>query len=85
MAKIQPINYPLNLGTANELAVNININSELDGGKISYRLLSVSDENFKIMSTGTLNISEAQVTAEGFNKDWALSYAASELGITLIV
>ena len=84
MAKIQPISYPLNLGTANELAVNININSELEGGKISYRLLSVSDENFKIMSTGTLNISEAQVTAEGFNKDWALSYAASELGITLI-
>ena len=83
MAQIQPITYPLSLGTANDLSINISLNTNSDGGRIFYTLNDTSLIPNKRMSSGTFFLTEEQVTAEGFNKDWALSYTATELGVTL--
>ena len=83
MAQIQSITYPLNLGTADKLTINIITSSEIDGGKIFYRLMDSSITPNKMMSSGHLLLSEEQVTADNFDKAWALTYTAQQLGVTL--
>ena len=84
MAQIQPITFPLNLGTANELEISLSISSELDGGKILYMLNDTSQQPIKRLSIGNIILTEEQVTADGFDKTWALNYTADELGVNLI-
>lgn len=84
MAQIQPITFPLNLGTANELEITLNISSQLDGGKILYMLNDTSQQPIKRLSIGNIVLTEEQVTADDFDKSWALNYVANELGVTLI-
>ena len=84
MAQIQPITFPLNLGTANELEITLNISSQLDGGKILYTLNDTSQQPIKRLSIGNIVLTEEQVTADDFDKSWALNYVANELGVTLI-
>jgi hypothetical protein len=85
MAQIQPITYPLNLGTADDLSVTVSLNTDQDGGRIFYTLNDTSVTPYKRMSSGTLFLTEEQVTADGFDKAWALEYTATELGVTLTV
>ena len=84
MARIQEITYPLNLGVANDLKVSITTYSDSEGGEIFYSLFDVTPSPRKRMSTGRISLTEAQVTAESFSKEWALNYVATELGVTLI-
>ena len=83
MAQIQPITYPLSLGIANDLSITVSLNTNQDGGRIFYTLNDTSVTPNKRMSSGTFFLTEAQVTADGFDKAWALSYAAAELGVAL--
>lgn len=83
MAQIQAVTYPLSLGTANDLSITVSLNSESDGGRIFYTLNDTSATPNKRMSSGIFMLTEAQVTADSFNTAWALSYTATELGVTL--
>lgn len=84
MAQIQPVTYPLSLGTANELTVSTSVHGNSTGGRVFYTLHDSSTTPHKRMSSGTFFLTEEQVNAEGFNETWALNYAATELGVTLV-
>lgn len=84
MAQIQTVTYPHNIGSANDLRVTIKINSEEDGGKIVYFLKNTSTTPPASMGYGFIDLTEAQVQASGSDSAWALSHAATQLGVTLV-
>lgn len=84
MAQIQTVTYPHNLGSANDLNVTIKIQSGVEGGKIIYFLKDTSSTPVGSMGHGSIDITEAQVQASGSDSAWALSYAATQLGVTLV-
>jgi len=83
MASITPVTYPLNLGTADDLTVNLNFNSRSEGGRIFYILYDTSSQPYKRMSSGFFILTQSQITDNDVDVVWALNYAASELGVTL--
>ena len=86
MIQIQTITYPLNLGTANTLAVFIPAIPEGKQPIVAWRLIDRGTNNskFNILSSGQYTLSEEQANDESFDDAAALSYVASELGVTII-
>lgn len=85
MAKIQPVVFPLNLGTADKLEINIGANPSVLGARISYLLLSSTTIPHKQLSNGFLNLTEEQFIAHGNDKKWIEDYVIEQLGVTKIV
>lgn len=84
MIQIQPVVFPLNLGTANRIQISINSNIDTPGARISYSLLDTSDNILRRLSNGYFDISEEDFATHGNDKDWVLNYVVMQLGITLI-
>jgi hypothetical protein len=83
LIQIQPVNFPLNLGVADSLNVNINISNNNLRGNIFYTLFDTSITPSRKLSSGFLNLTEEQITANGNDINWAINYVATELGLTL--
>lgn len=86
MTQIQPITYPLSLGIANTLIVTIPQIKEGEQPIMAWRLVDRGSDNSKFvtLSFGKYDLSETQANDENFDDAAALSYVASELGVTII-
>jgi hypothetical protein len=83
MTQITPVIFPLNLGTADSLYVDMKITNDTSGGRIFYALFDTSITPSRKLSSGLLNLTEDQVAANGNDINWATNYVATELGLTL--
>ena len=84
MAKIQPVEFPLNLGTANELQYFLASNSNNNGAMLTYVLLDDTIIPNKRLSRGYIILSEEEFTTHGTEKGWVLNHIANHLGVILI-
>ena len=84
MAEIQPVVYPLNIGVANQLTINITASSETEGARIFYLLSNSNQGDGTRLSSSFLMMSQEDFTNHGNDKEWVLNYVANQLGVTLI-
>lgn len=84
MTQIQPVEFPLNLGTANKLIINISANNSMQGAIVSYALLDDTFTPPKRLSNNVLQLTEEQFADHGNDKEWILNYVAEQLGVILI-
>lgn len=85
MTKIQPVDFPLNLGTADKLQVHISADPSRPGAHINYILLNNKVRPPKNLSNGVLDLTEEQFIAYGNDKEWIVNYVIDQLGVTKIV
>lgn len=86
MAKIVPVEFPLNLGTANELIVRATPFSLED---VSVHLFyEFWDETLsptaKLLNSGRINVPESIYRDWGLDNMYLISWVAQQLGVTLI-
>jgi len=82
MAKIQPIVFPLNQGTATELSVLVlqfETNAVTCG--TCYKLLSSEG---KVLQTDNYYLTEQEFADWGFNNEWVTQCVANAIGVTII-
>lgn len=84
MAEIQPVVYPLNIGVANQLTININYSSETDGARIFYQLSDSNQSSNSRLSSSMILMNQEDFVNHGNDKQWVLNYVANQLGVTLI-
>ena len=84
MKEIQPVIFPLNLGTADKVSIGISASSSQSGARISYLLSDSSVTPPKPLSQGLFTITEEQFANHGGDKVWIENYVADQLGINLI-
>ncbi len=84
MIQIQPVVFPLNLGTADKISINISANANEQGAKIRYILFDNSSSKIKFLSSGILELSEEQFLNHGNDKDWITNYTVQQLGIVIV-
>lgn len=84
MIQIQPLVFPLNLGTANQLIINLSVNPSINGARISYTLIDNTSVPPKRLSNGFYDITEEDFTLHGNDKEWIINYVTEQLGVTLI-
>jgi hypothetical protein len=82
MAKIQPIVFPLNAGTAIEMTVLI-LNFQTDATTCTtyYELKS---EEGAVLTNGNYTLTEEEFTAWGTDNEWVTECVASAIGVTII-
>jgi hypothetical protein len=82
LTQITPVAFPLNLGTADSLYVNVNT---YDNGtsRIFYVLFDTSSGIRKKLTSEFLYLTEEQVTANGNDINWVTNYVVEQLGLTL--
>jgi hypothetical protein len=85
MIQIQPVVFPLNLGTANSISVNISTNLSIPGARISYTLIDNTIIPLRYLSNGFVNLTEEQFTDHGNDKEWVENYVLDQLGVTKVV
>ena len=87
MAKIQPIKFPLNAGTATEMSVLI-LNFQTDATTCTtyYELKSEATEETpsKVLSNGNYTLTEEEFAAWGFDNEYVAECVASAIGVTII-
>ena len=82
MAKIQPIVFPLNQGTATEMSVLI-LNFETSATTcITYYELKT--EEGKVLSNGNYTLTEEEFSAWGNDNTWVEQCVANAIGITIL-
>ena len=84
MKQIQPVVFPLNLGTANQISIGISANASQPGARISYMLSDNSITPPKPLSQGAFTLTEEQFTDYGNDKAWIERYVADQLGVTFL-
>jgi hypothetical protein len=84
MIQIQPVTFPLNLGTANYVAINITTNTSNQEARACYLILDKTVTPSKRLSHGFFTLTEEQYTSHGNDKAWIENYVAGQLGVTLI-
>jgi len=84
MTKIQPVVFPLNLGTANCFIINISANNSVTGAVINYTLLDDIVTPPKRLSNGIFKLTEEQFTNHGNDKAWIENYVANQLGVIIV-
>ena len=80
---IQPVEFPLNLGTADRLLVRIGLGIEAEKSFIQYLLIDKSNTD-KPLARGKYVLTQEQIDAHGNDINWAYDYVAEQLGVTLI-
>lgn len=80
---IQPVQFPLNLGTADRLLVRIGISMDIEKTGIRYILLDKSN-TANPLARGGFPLTQEQIDAHGNDINWAYSYVAEQLGVTLV-
>ena len=84
MKQIQPVVFPLNLGTANYVAINISINTSNQEARACYLILDKTVTPSKQLSHGFFTLTEEQYASHGNDKEWIENYVLGQLGATLI-
>ena len=87
MAKIQPITFPLNQGTATEMSVLI-LNFETNATTCTtyYELKSEATEEVaaKVLSNGNYTLTEQEFAAWGEDNAWVEQCVANAIGVTIL-
>ena len=82
MAKIQPITFPLNAGTATELTVLIlNFETTATTCTTYYELKS---EEGTVLTNGNYTLTEEEFAAWGTNNEYVAECVAKAIGVTII-
>jgi len=81
--KIQPVEFPLNMGSADTLLVRIGLSIDIEKSFVIYLLLD-SNSTEKPLSRGRFPLTQEQIDNHGNDINWAYDYAAEQLGVTLI-
>lgn len=93
MAKIQSVQFPLSLGEANEIEVNVvRMNLETGTCLLAYTLLDVKQVvpgqdnalSRKRMFDGVLKMDEEAYNAWAQDNTYALQWVANQIGVTLL-
>ena len=87
MAKIQPITFPLNAGTATEMSVLIlNFETTAITCTTYYELKSEATEEVpsKVLSNGNYTLTEEEYAAWGESNEWVEQCVANAIGVTII-
>ena len=86
MAKIQPIVFPLNAGTATEMSVLI-LNFQTDATTCTtyYELKSEATEEVpsKVLSNGNYTLTEEEFAAWGEDNTWVETCVANAIGVVI--
>jgi len=82
MAKIQPVKFPLNAGTATEMTVLI-LNFETSATTCTTYYSLITDEG-KILSGGNYTLTEEEFAAWGTDNEWVAECVAKAIGVTII-
>ena len=82
MAKIQPIKFPLNQGTATEMSVLI-LNFETSATTCTTYYELKTDEG-AVLSNGNYTLTEDEFAAWGFDNEYVAECVASAIGVTII-
>jgi len=82
MAKIQPIIFPLNAGTATEMSLLI-LNFETSATTCTTYYELKSDEG-KVLSNGNYTLTEQEFAAWGTNNEYVAECVANAIGVTII-
>jgi hypothetical protein len=82
MVQIQPVIFPLNLGSANHLETGI-ISNDSDV-RIVYQLFDTSTVVLKKLNSGYFSITQQEFINHGSDENWVLNYVIDKLGVTLI-
>ena len=82
MAKIQPIKFPLNAGTATEMSVLI-LNFQTDATTCTtyYELKS---EEGTVLTNNNYTLTEEEFAAWGTDNAWVTECVAKAIGVTII-
>ena len=87
MAKIQPIVFPLNAGTATELSVLI-LNFQTDATTCTtyYELKTEATEEVPsvVLTNGNYTLTTAEFAAWGLDNEYVAECVASAIGVTII-
>jgi hypothetical protein len=87
MAKIQPVIFPLNAGTATEMTVLIlNFETSATTCTTYYELKSEATEELaaKVLSNGNYTLTEQEFAAWGFDNEYVAECVANAIGVTII-
>jgi hypothetical protein len=82
MAKIQPIVFPLNAGTATEMSVLI-LNFETNATTCT-TYYELKTEEGKVLSNGNYTLTEDEFAAWGLDNEWVAECVANAIGVTII-
>jgi len=82
MAKIQPIVFPLNAGTATEMSVLI-LNFETNAINCTTYYELKTDEG-KVLSNGNYTLTEEEFAGWGFDNEYVAECVANAIGVTII-
>ena len=82
MAKIQPITFPLNQGTATEISVLI-LNFETSATTCT-TYYELKTEEGKALSNGNYTLTEEEFTAWGSDNTWVEQCVANAIGVTIL-
>jgi len=82
MAKIQPIVFPLNAGTATEMTVLI-LNFETSATTCTTYYELKTDEG-KVLSNGNYTLTEEEFAAWGEDNAWVETCVANAIGVTIL-
>jgi len=87
MAKIQPVIFPLNAGTATELSVLI-LNFQTDATTCTtyYELKSEAAEETpaKVLSNGNYTLTEEEFSRWGFDNEYVAECVANAIGVVIL-
>lgn len=82
MAKIQPITFPLNAGTATEMSVLI-LNFETSATTCTTYYELKTDEG-KVLSNGNYTLTEEEFAAWSNDNTWVETCVANAIGVTIL-
>ena len=82
MAKIQPIVFPLNAGTATEMTVLI-LGFQTDATTCNTYYELKTDEG-AVLTNGNYTLTEEEFAAWGTDNEWVAECVAKALGVTII-
>jgi hypothetical protein len=93
MAKIQPVVFPLNAGTATEMTVLIlNFETSATTCTTYYELKSEATEETettgstpaKVLSNGNYTLTELEFAEWGFDNEWVTQCVANAIGVVIV-
>ena len=82
MAKIQPIVFPLNQGTATEMSVLI-LNFQTDATTCTTYYELKTDEG-TVLTNGNYTLTETEFAAWGLDNEYVAECVAKAIGVTII-
>jgi len=82
MAKIQPITFPLNQGTATEMSVLIHNHFTDATTCTTYYELKTAEG--AVLTNGNYTLTEEEFTAWGEDNEWVEQCVANAIGVTIL-